>query len=441
MGSLNAQGQRYWPTAEEEKQKLFRQAQMAAERSQTMSYTQSPGIGLPSSRSQVNAPQVWAPDGPLAGGSSQVMSPGKALYQSAMANMRVPSGAGPPSTSSHGSAPPAHPYKSAAEEKAEIRYRQALEAAKAAQMGAYSNGDPVPYEALYPAGGPSSAAPSSAAPSSSMSTMPPMSWPIPPLNINRSRSPSAATNGFVDELEGMPEKERMRRALAAADAAAAPTPPNASNGHSRTLSPPPPPPPLPPQFQSSPNPPTRQLTAFEEKEQLKAKYAAEDARSDAGTAFFTPLQTPRPAPSDQSWILPPSGPQPRSTPALPAPPLPPPVPQRGGTGASGTRALTALEEKALLKAKYADEENGSGGPGGESSNALSNPARPPTMISTAESDTPEDLDRDPSIMLGKQRVPAEPTPPPLPQKPPAGEHTSRLLPSSLNSQYSCQSII
>lgn len=390
-----------YPSAAEEK---FRAAQAMVERTQAANTTA--GIGYPIPRGPNGT--VWAAEGSSAGA---VMSPGKALYQSALATMRsstLNSPAGPASTSSNHSS---QGYKSSAEEKAELRYRQAIEAAQAVQGNAYVGG-PVPYEALFPAGGPST------------SNAPPATQPIMPLNVNRDRSPSASSVGPTDALA---EKERVRRAFAAADAAAAasnggPTSPQPSTSAStfsnpatpRADAPPartssfmsaPSSPPLPP-----PAAPNGVLTAFEEKERLKAKYAEEDAQqagASAATPFYTPVQTPKATASNQSWIPQPALP-PRPPPSLPSPPLSNGM--NGDAYHNNSQPLSAAEEKALLKAKYAED-------GVRSGSVAPPPVPPPRPTSVAVSDN---LRRDPSILLGKQKAPAEPSPPPLPEKPPAG---------------------
>ncbi|KAG8886482.1 hypothetical protein FRB97_002993 [Tulasnella sp. 331] len=387
-----------YPSAAEEK---FMMAAAAVERAQGINLAPTAGIGF-MSPGRASGMNVWATESSSAGGSR--MSPGQALYQNAKANMRTSNmdrSDAAPSTSNHANS---QLYKSAAEEKAEIRFRQAREAAAATQMGSYANSDPVPYEALFPTGGPSGS-----------SQQPPVMPPTLPLNVHRGPSPTMS-NGYADE--SISEKERVRRAFAARDAAAAMAPsdsPRSSlsrddrSGANGTIQSSP--------LMSPPVVPNGPMSAFEEKERLKAKFAAEDGGSSS-TSFFTPVQAPREAPANGNGGWTPAPPLPRPPPALPAPP-----PRAGGiNGHSETEAarqLTAAEEKALLQAKYANVET----PPPAAPETPEPPPRPQVSTLTVEdADRPMSsggLRRDPTISLGKRRAPIESSPPPLPQKPPA----------------------
>ncbi|KAG8901483.1 hypothetical protein FRB99_005287 [Tulasnella sp. 403] len=225
-----------WLSAEEEKAKLFREAQAAVERTQGRMYTPNSPDPAPAPAPAPAPPNpartsTWMSDGPspMVGGSSSAgMSTGQALYQMAMANMRTGHGA------TNGSSNPAGHYLSAADEKEALRYRRAVEAAQnihhqAAYM-APPTGDPVPYEALFPSG-----------PSGGVSS--PITQPIYPLNITRSRSPPNSGNvpqggmavsepsagkppsppppaRFDQPMNARDEKEMMRKLYDAQDSAA-----------------------------------------------------------------------------------------------------------------------------------------------------------------------------------------------------------------------------
>ncbi|KAG9015010.1 hypothetical protein FRB94_007082 [Tulasnella sp. JGI-2019a] len=417
-----------YPSAAEEK---FMLAAAAVERAQGINLAPTAGIGLMSPRA--SGMNVWASEGSSAGGSR--MSPGQALYQHAKANMRSSTmdySDATPSASGHTSS---QPYKTAAEEKAEIRFRQAQEAATATQMNSYTDGEPVPYEALYPAGGPSTSTP-----------QPIAIQPTMPLNIHRGQSPPTMSNGngYVDH--SISEKERVRRAFAARDAAAAVA--ASDSPQSSQLTPPPEDVASPSAFggpghgangyvngyvqpaMSPPVPHNGPMSAFEEKERLKAKFAAEDGGSGSAQFFASPLPTPRAEPMNGNGSWAPAPPLPRPPPALPVPPSSANgVNGHGGT--QGARPMTATEEKAMLQAKYAAADELP-----QTAPATPDPPpRPPMSTLTVDDDDrlmPGGLRRDPTISLGKRRAVVESMPPPLPQKPPAEYYMNASSSSGLH---------
>ncbi|KAG9016627.1 hypothetical protein FRB90_002742 [Tulasnella sp. 427] len=429
-GSSSSQPTGQWLTAAEEKEQArrFREAQEAAEKSQRLGYTAT----SPTAGSSINTPNVWGANRPTSSGSGAPaagMSAGKALYQNAMASMGRQSTMGPANGGFN--------YPSAAEEKEALRYKRAMEAAGRTQVDAYGNeAAPLPYEALFPSG-----------PSA------PATVPILPLNLTRSRSPpqqeqdqyvAAASSSATSPpppppppAEGRPlnaweEKERMRQMYAAQDAAArqpgelvvdgAPLVPPALQGRLNSSSTPaPPPPPTPPSAPASTQPP--QLTAAQEKAMLRARYAAEDA---AQNGVGSPPLPPPPRSATNSTLppLPPpsvnhgSPPPPDFSPTERGMPSPP-------SFSSIAKPMTAAEEKAQLRAKYASEDAGGSSASSPPSSYFSRPPPPiPNGHTTPGVDEdegkPEYLRRDPTISRGKRRATDDiPPPPPLPQKPPA----------------------
>ncbi len=354
-----------WPTAAEEKERMYQQAQAKAD------------------KFQGGNPQVWSPPRQSTidmGGSSNAMSPGKALYQSAMASIRnpvSPSGSQPASTTPL--SPSGH-YASAAEEKEAIRYQRALEAAKAKQ-----GAGPIPYDALFPAASADIA-------------------PIHPLNITRSRSPPIeqeppeqynnlppAPSPSADSrliMNAKDEKERMRQLYEAQDNAA--RQPGGTSMAGGSLIPPQrpagssalpgrPTPGLPPAPAAS-----RQLSAVEEKARLRAMYDNQDSTEQAGGAST--------ARNPMSEDLPPVPPRPQTIYGNLQP--------NGfdGNGSSGASSAAPLDDLAgnSLEQRYNDR--------------------------TPDYYHDESPDAEPASWkrpFGNQSAP--PPPPPLPNKPPAGE--------------------
>ncbi|PBK93290.1 hypothetical protein ARMGADRAFT_1063369 [Armillaria gallica] len=227
-------------------------------------------------------------------------------------------------------------YPSAADEKAALRrYNEAKQAVDRTQNVGLVNGvgpGPVAYDSLYP--------------SSSSKLSPPTHDEPPPFEA----AASSSSSGFESAMQ---EKARMRRAM------------EASQPHS------PPPPSIdeapaygsPPPFASGAPSAAAALyaSALSEKEILRRKFEAQDAEAMASGSGSgpPPVTPPRSTPSSTRHS---------STRPTPTPP------------SSSSRIMTAAEEKAMLKAKYAKEDqvNGSGGSIASSSSS-SVPAPPPLM--------------------------------------------------------------
>ncbi|KAK0463499.1 uncharacterized protein EV420DRAFT_1638435 [Desarmillaria tabescens] len=228
-------------------------------------------------------------------------------------------------------------YPSAADEKAALkRYNEAKQAVDRTQNVGLLNGvgpGPVAYDSLYP---------------SSSKHSPPTHDEPPPFEA----AAGSSSSGFESALQ---EKARMRRAM------------EASQSHS------PPPPSIdeapaygsPPPFASGAPSAAAALYAsgLSEKEILRRKFEAQDAEAMAsGSGSGRPPVTP---PRSMSSMTRRSSSRPTPTPP-----------------SSSSRVMTAAEEKAMLKAKYATEDqvNGSNGSiASSSSSSAPAPAPPPLM--------------------------------------------------------------
>ncbi|KAG1865224.1 hypothetical protein C8R48DRAFT_772922 [Suillus tomentosus] len=304
-----------WPTAEEEKIRLFDKAQATAKRTQALGA---------SSHSRDSSEANGSPGLSRPSGSFSALSPGAALYQHAVSSMNKnpntspntsanvsPSPSPPPSTS-----PKIVPhYPSAEEEKAALkRYQEAKLAVDRSQNTQYatregissSSAAPVAYDTLYPSSNISRSMSYGAQPSGS--DMPP---------------PFDGPNGQPQYLN---EKEKLRRHHEAQDAAAIATQSFADMSPSYTASP-----------LYSPPAQSSATSALSEKELLRRKFEEQDAVALA-------QQQPQPQPPPPRVV---------NGSSLPPPPVAP--------GVSGYRPLTAAEEKAQLRAKYAAEEQQANG--------------------------------------------------------------------------------
>lgn len=227
-------------------------------------------------------------------------------------------------------------YPSAADEKAALRrYNEAKQAVDRTQNVGLVNGvgpGPVAYDSLYP--------------SSSLKVSSPAHDEPPPFEA----AASSSSSGFESALQ---EKARMRRAM------------EASQPHS------PPPPSIdeapaygsPPPFASGAPSAAAALyaSALSEKEILRRKFEAQDAEAMASGSGSGPAPDTPPRSMSSSTRH-------SSTRPTPTPP------------SSGSRIMTAAEEKALLKAKYAMEDHANGSsPSIASSSSSSVPAPPPLM--------------------------------------------------------------
>lgn len=244
------------------------------------------------------------------------VSAGAALYQHALSSMArgpaeqtLPS---PPPSRGGGSPPVKAPaaYPSAEEEKAALRrYHEAKNAVDRTQGIQSPASNPVPYDSLYP---------NTHSRSGSYTAPAPSGMPPP---FSSSANDSTTSNALS-------EKEKLRRAYDAQDAAASSQQvPAYSN----------PPAPYTPGGFIAPAP--GQGAGLSEKEVLRRKYESQDAVAIGmgnPSAGGGPPQPPPRRPSASSQIQ---------------PSFAPPAPIAGGS-----KILSAIEEKALLKARYEAEE-------------------------------------------------------------------------------------
>ncbi|KAI0929238.1 hypothetical protein AcW1_006231 [Taiwanofungus camphoratus] len=347
-----------WPTAEEEKARLFHQAQAAVARTQGLS--SSGGISPPSSthghgdsltRSE-SAVSTLARDSSNGAGSSSLQPPQRTPIKS-----------------------PTPQYPSAEEEKAALkRYHEAKAAVERTQGVTYGMSSqsppavPIPYDALYP--------------STPVSPPPPalVADDLPPAFIPSSSQPSYLS-----------EKEKLRRAYEAQDAAAVANAARLGAVGSPQLSP------LAAFDSYASSPPLAALpasstslsSAAAEKEMLRRRFETQDA---AALAAAGP-----PAPPPRSNGIRPS-PSPPSSGSRPIP-TPPQSPGMAG----GSRPMTAAEEKARLKAMYEAEERA-----GQPNGIVSAPLSPPLPTN--------DVNMNGSL-LQEPSTPPPPLPPLMPRPP------------------------
>ena len=343
-----------WPSAEEEKVRLFDKAQATAKRTQALgSYS-----GHSRETSEANgASGITQPPR-----STNAISAGAALYQHAVSTMnkgpttkasftagsisppRSPDPPSPPASSSSKTVP--H-YPSAEDEKAALkRYHEAKLAVDRTQNSQYasregipSSSAPVAYDTLYPSTSMSRSVSHGAPDQAGGSDMP------PPFD------------GPNDQPQYLNEKERLRRRYEAQDAAAV-----AAQSSMAPLE-------ESPSYTASYVAPGQSsvTSALSEKELLRRRYEEQDAAALA--------QQPHPVPPPR---------------AVNGSRLPPPVPPSG----SGFRPLTAAEEKAQLRAKYAaEEQQANDNAASASASAFGSTSPPPPGV--------------------------EPSPPPLMPRPPA----------------------
>lgn len=367
-----------WPTAEEEKLRLYQEAQNAAYRTQIQGLADEdrPGRSLvnggspPPKQAHPEEPSVTmhkqnslSQDEPAyptkLAQPTETKTTGAQLYQHAIASMsKKPSVSRPVNPPSPPAPKSQRSYPTAEEEKAALRYWEAKRAVDRHQQVSAMNmaplspdqGDgPIAYDDLYPAG------------------------------------VSAAQAGSSHMVNG-----HGRRV---------------SESSSRDHVAPPPPPPM-----SSP-PASIYESAMSEKERLRRKYEAEDAAASRVSPPTPPARASgsRASPPGYDSPLPPS--------SLRSQPLPP-------ADYSGPRFLTAAEEKARLRAQMEAEEAAAAVAQGSSSAGPSRPTGPPT--------------RSPSLMSYVRHEPSEdelppPPPPPLAPRPPA-DYIERTLEEDLRSQ-------
>jgi hypothetical protein len=323
-----------WPTAEEEKLRLFNQAQATAQKMQTYgsSYSSASLHGRTNSTSEANGSGSSSKPAPSSSGLT-----GAALYSSAMVSRpsrtKTPSPNVSPATSP--GKPPVPQYLTAEQEKAALRrYNEARSAVDRtqgfdAEPTQPSSSSPIPYDSLYP----------------SRSTPASATVPAPAPAANGNEPPPPFDMSAVPESH-LPEKERMRRAYEAQDAAAQQPPPGGTPPYVPERRTPPP-------FASSSHGHAQPLP---EKALLQKRFEAQDAAALGSNGH------PQPPPRT------PSSPH-------PAPRPPPAVPG----AASGSKILTAIEEKAELKAKYEAHDRATGSPSPPPGPSAAGSSAPPPL--------------------------------------------------------------
>jgi hypothetical protein len=295
-----------WSTAEEEKQRLYEQAQAAVRRTQGISYSPPPET------------------------SAQAISVGAALYSDAMLSMRrEPQNTQPHASPERDDAIPQYPSPQSEKEMLK-RYYDAKAVASRNQGQDYAQAEPISYDALYPSNNPNSGM-----------TSQPSNLDRPPSFPTGPDDPPAFTSGSQHPI--LSEKERLRRHYEAQDAVSnsvASPPPTSiptpvympSPQLSQAVSPYPQHIPTTPPETNSPPPPINSppapMNALAEKEMLRKRYETEDAARQVQNRSGR-------TPSRSGSALPPI---PRS-----------PTSQANSTG----RPLTATEEKAQLASRYA----------------------------------------------------------------------------------------
>lgn len=300
-----------WSSAEQEKQRLYNEAQAAVRRTQGIAYSSPPET------------------------AGQSTSVGAALYSDAMLSMRREP-QDPESHSSPGSSTAVPQYPPQTEKEMMQRYYEAKAAASRSQGQDLQ--EPISYDALYPSNNPN---PGMTSQSSNALQ--------PPSFTSEQDDPPAFTPGSQHPI--LSEKERLRRHYEAQDAAAnaVPSPPTSiptpmympTPQTSQVMSPYPSQTSALPQSNSPPPPldnPPVPMNALAEKEMLKKRFEAEDAARQAQN------RTTRMSPATPT----------RSGSALPPIPRSPSI----QTSTPG-RPMTAAEEKAQLAARYTNSSPGS----------------------------------------------------------------------------------
>ena len=294
-----------WMSAEEEKLRLFQQAQAAAQKTQGIPYTAPAPTHARNDSDSSNRGQP--------SGSSKPTAAAALYAQAISAQGRSAVGPGPSASTPSRTKPAVPQYLTADQEKAALRrYEEAKRAVDRTQNSEYvefssdptpASSAPIAYESLFPV------AASSSRPSAAADQPPPF-------------------NSSVIPQSHLSEKERLRRAYEANDAAARARQ-NAS-----------PPPPL------SPPSHGQYTSALEEKEALRKKFEERDNAQARGA--LVPQTTPTRDGSFRSGTTNSAAAE-RTvrSPTSATGSRPTPLPPTAGT----SRVLTAAEEKALLRAK------------------------------------------------------------------------------------------
>lgn len=291
-------------------------------------------------------------------------------------------------------------FMSAEEEKAMLRrYEQATTAVQRHQESHF--GPSSDASATAPFGNGNAVAGSSSGPNAYASP-PPVAGPAPVSPPGGDSPPAWAPGGEFDE--SVPEKERYRRAFEAREAAArglgSPSPASAE------LSP--------PASSFAPlNDPEKERfrRAFEARDAFQARNGTSPMSAEGSHDYTAPPPVPygappaingyTPSPPVNGYDSPPpidpwAQPPPIGHVAGRAQPLPPAAPD--------SRPMTAAEEKAMLRARYAQEEGGS-----SSSAAPSYPAAPPPPPPLAPRPPREYIQETRDEDLRLQRALASPT--------------------------------
>lgn len=300
-----------WERAEEEKVRLYTQAQLNAMKHQGYEAYSPPSTAngtVPASPRHGHSGSVNSVGAAAAGLAG--MSPGAALYMQTMSEVNRSLSAqsttnGAAASSSARASPPVHAptpkYPTAEQEKDMLRRYNEAKAAVERREAVEAANEAPPYDA------------------------PPQVMSPP---VNGTTLPPAFDDGQGQVMSHIAEKERLRRHFEEQDAAAAAG--SSSSGPEAPAYSPTPAGPSQPAASSSGNAPS-------EKELLRRRFEEQDAAAMAGRA--PPLPPPRANSIGQRQRSP--------------PPLPP-------TYGGANRPLTAAEEKALLKAQYEAEDQGAG---------------------------------------------------------------------------------
>ncbi|QRV90142.1 arrestin [Ceratobasidium sp. AG-Ba] len=352
-----------------------------------------------------------------------------------------------PGGSSLGHSPSQRRFPTAAEEKAKLAYmaaKQRVEQVRANEEAGgssdgYENGNAYPqsptvpsYDALYGSPAPAPAPAAAGSPMtrplsvqrrtpSAPTTPPPVQSSPPPLPASDLPPHFTPNPGpTASALSALEEKARLRRQYEEQDAAA---------GSGSRLSPAKPPPSLTPPPPAPSGPPAGYgYSAHDEKERMRLMYAEQDATIRTGERRATTDSGRRAA-----LPAPPTAPIPSSTQA--------PAYDAGGNGSdpppfaggfvnpATMKPLSAIEEKARLRAQYEAEANGHAINGAGSSDEPPPPSfdshyqsqSPPqhflpppdrSGVPTPEpTSTSNGLQRDPTISWGKRRATQTPAPP------------------------------
>ena len=404
-----------WPSAEDEKRRLFEQAQARVRQTQglgPLSPDSPTGPSLPESSASNYAPVVTPP----AQRTTTVTPSRPALITSTSDSSSGSHGFTPKPAISAGAALYSHAMASINRNNSTLVTSRATPAVvhkRNVSVGASSNSSTITSPSREPPMDESArryyAARRAVAERQRIEggQTPPQDEPIPYEQLFGNGAPAGSSQGNAP----LSEKEQLRRKYEEDDAAASATPLPATT----------PPPPQPS------NPPNQPLS---EKEIMRRAFEARDAALRRAGQTPPPMILPAVTPPrvNRSASVRSNLPQPPVAPGPPVYDAPPPSWSAG----SSSRPLTALEEKAQLAAQYAAQEPVPAPP-------IPTPATPPSRSlgptpdvelsreRSFRSDTREVfLRRDPSISAGKKRAsqmsasaaPTPPPPPPLPPRPP-----------------------